>query len=205
MTDDRRGEDAFFAGAGTPGGAPEPPPAPPRKRESPLLVRNPAFAVLALAACAWLLWDLWPDAAWFLASRTPVDLGGPGAYHLALARENRLATIRGELVEAVPVTESRSGQARTVGRVAGTSLVVDRPGRGGPPVFEGRILPASRRADYAEAVAAMRARGAPALDGFLVLRDGERPRTRWLPVAGSAVLALLVLVNLRALVKHLTA
>jgi hypothetical protein len=200
MTDDRPGEDAFFAGAG----APPLPPAPPRKRESPLLVRNPAFAVLALAACAWLLWDLWPDAAWFFASRTPVDLGGPGAYHLALARENRLATIRGELVEAVPVTESRSGQARTVGRVAGTNLVVDRPGRGGPPVFEGRILPEARRTDYAEAVAAMRARGAP-LDGFLVLRDGERPRTRWLPVAGSAVLALLVLVNLRALVKHLTA
>ena len=51
----------------------------------------------------------------------------------------------------------------------------------------------------------MRARGAPALEGFLVLRDGERPRTRWLPVVGSAILALLVLVNLRALVKHLTA
>jgi hypothetical protein len=51
----------------------------------------------------------------------------------------------------------------------------------------------------------MRGRGAPALDGFLVLRDGDRPRTRWLPVLGSAVLALLVLVNLRALVKHLTA
>ncbi|HEX9049184.1 MAG TPA: hypothetical protein VF841_01505 [Anaeromyxobacter sp.] len=202
MTGDRRvpgTEDAFFAGAG------DDLPPPPPKRASPLLARNPAFAVFALAACAWLLWDLWPDTAWFLASRTPVDLGGPGAYHLALARENRLATIRGELVEAVPVTESRSGRARTIGRIAGTSLVVDRPGRGGPPVFEGRVLPASRRADYAEAVAAMRARGAPALDGFLVLRDGERPRTRWLPVAGSAVLALLVLVNLRALVKHLTA
>jgi hypothetical protein len=202
MTDDRRPEDAFFAGAG-----PEAPPlpAPPPRRGSPLLARNPAFAILALAVSAWLLWDWWPETAWFFAPREPVDLGGPGAYHLALARENRLATVRGELVEAVPVTEARSGQARTVGRIAGTNLVVDRPGRGGPPVFEGRILPAARRPDYAEAVAAMRARGAPALEGFLVLRDGERPRTRWLPVAGSAILALLVLVNLRALVKHLTA
>ncbi len=200
MTDDRR-EEAFFAsGAGPAGDPPRPP-----RRASPLLARNPAFAILALAACAWLLWDWWPDAAWFFASRTPVDLGGPGAYHLALARENRLATVRGELVEAVPVTEARSGQARTVGRVAGTNLVVDRPGRGGPPVFEGRILPAARRADYADAVAVMRARGAPAMDGFLVLRDGERPRSRWLPVVGSAVLALLVLVNLRALLKQLTA
>ncbi len=202
MTDDRRREEAFFAGAGTPADVPPPPP---RKRESPLLARNPAFAILALAACAWLLWGLWPDTAWFFASRTPVDLGGPGAYHLALARENRLASIRGELVEAVPVTEARSGAARTVGRVAGTNLVVDRPGRGGPPVFEGRILPAGRRADYGEAIAAMRSLGAPAMDGLLVLRDGERPRTRWLPVAGSGILALLVLVNLRALLKHLTA
>lgn len=200
MTDDRR-EEEFFEGADPRRDALPPP----RRREPSLLRRNPAFAILALAVCAWLLWDWWPETAWFFAPRTPVDLGGPGAYHLALARENRLATIRGELVEAVPVTEARSGQARTVGRVAGTNLVVDRPGRGGPPVFEGRILPAGRRADYAEAVAAMRARGAPATDGFVVLRDGERPRTRWLPVAGSAILALLVAVNLRALVKHLTA
>jgi hypothetical protein len=199
MTDGRRDEEDFFAGAS--GRAPRPP----RRRESPLLARSPAFAILALAVCAWLLWDWWPEAAWFFAPRTPVDLGGPGAYHLALARENRLASIRGELVEAVPVTEARSGQARTVGRIAGTNLVVDRPGRGGPPVFEGRILPASRQGDYAQAVAEMRARGGPALDGYLVLRDGERPRARWLPVAGCAILALLVAVNLRALVKHVTA
>jgi hypothetical protein len=202
MTGDRRGpgaEDEFFAGAGAP------PPPPPPRRESALLRRSPSFAILALAVCAWLLWDLWPDTAWFFAPRTPVDLGSPGAYHLALARENRLATVRGEIVDAVPVTEARTGKQRTVGRVAGTNLVVDRPGRGGPPVFEGRVLPAARRADYAAAVAAMRTGGAPALEGWQVLRDGERPRTRWLPVAGSAILALLVLVNLRALAKHLTA
>ena len=50
----------------------------------------------------------------------------------------------------------------------------------------------------------MRAHGAAGLDGFLVLRDGERPRTRWLPVAGSAILALLAAVNLRALARRLT-
>lgn len=199
MTEDRRGEDAFFAGD-----AAEPLPPPPARRASPLLARSPAFAILALALCAWLLWEWWPDTAWFFAPRDPVDLGAPGAYQLPLARENRLARIRGELVDAVPVTETRTGQARTVGRVAGTNVVVDRPGRGGPPLFEGRVLPAARGADYAEAVAAMRARGAPALDGFLVLRDGERPRTTWLPVLGSAILALLALVNLRALLKYLT-
>jgi hypothetical protein len=177
---------------------------PPPRREPSLLRRNPAFAALALAVCGWLLWDWAPDTAWFFASRTPLELGGPGAYRLDLARENRLASVRGELAEAVPVVEARTGRQRTVGRLAGTNLLVDRPGRGGPPVFEGRLLPASRRADYAVAVAALRAHGAEGLDGFLVLRDGERPRTRWLPVAGSAILAVLAAVNLRALARHLT-
>jgi hypothetical protein len=201
MTDERPAEETFFAGRG----APPAPPAPTRRRESPLLARSPAFAVLALAVSGWLLVDLWPDVAFFFSSRDPVDLGGPGAYRLEAARENRLARIRGDLAEAVPVTEARTGAQRTVGRVGGTSLVVDRPGRGGPPVFEGRLLPSRARADYGEAVAALRARGAKLGDGYVVLRDGERPRKRWLPVAGSAILALLALVNLRALVRRLTA
>jgi hypothetical protein len=199
MTGDRRGEEASLA---APGVAVEEP-APPR-RGSILLARNPGFALLALALCGWLLWDLGPDAAFFFSSREPIDLGAPGAYRLERARENRLVQVRGELVDAVAVTEARTGAARTVGRIAGTSLVVDRPGRGGPPVFEGRLLPARARADYAEAAAAMRARGAALDDRFAVLRDGERPRKKWLPVAGWAILALLAAVNLRALVKHLT-
>jgi hypothetical protein len=197
--DRRRAEEGFFAGEGGPAA-----PAPPR-RESPLLRRSPAFAVLALAVSGWLLAELWPDVAFFLSSRDPVDLGGPGAYRLDAARENRLARIRGELAEAVPVTEGRSGARRTVGRLAGTSLVVDRPGRGGPPIYEGRLLPARARAEYGEAVAALRGRGAPLGEAWLVLRDGERPRKRWLPVAGSAILALLFLVNLRALARRLLA
>jgi hypothetical protein len=199
MTGDRRGEEASLA---APGVAVEEP-APPR-RGSILLARNPGFALLALALCGWLLWDLGPDAAFFFSSRQPIDLGAPGAYRLERARENRLVQVRGELVDAVAVTEARTGAARTVGRIAGTNLVVDRPGRGGPPVFEGRLLPARARADYAEAAAAMRARGATLDDRFAVLRDGERPRKKWLPVAGWAILALLAAVNLRALVKHLT-
>ncbi len=178
---------------------------PPRRRESPLLARSPTFAVLAIAVASWLLWDLWPDVSFFFSSRDPIDLGGPGAYRLERARENRLVQIRGELVNAVPVTESRTKAPRTVGRVQGTSLVVDRPGRGGPPVFEGRLLPARARDDYGEAVAQMRIRGAPIQGGWAVLRDGERPRQKWLPVLGSAILALLALVNLRALVKHILA
>jgi hypothetical protein len=194
MTTDRRGEESFLEG--------EPPPR--RRRESPLLARSPTFAVLALGVASWLLWSLFPDVSYFFSSREPIDLGGPGAYRLERARENRLVQVRGELVQAVPVTAGRSGAPRTVGRLAGTSLVVDRPGHAGPPVFEGRLLPARARGDYADAVAALRQRGAPLGEGWLVLRDGERPRKKWLPVAGWAILALLAAVNLRALLRHLT-
>jgi len=203
MTDERRGEDGFFEGAPAPG-ARAPEPAPPRRRTmAALLARNPVFAVIALLFCGWLLADLWPDVSYFLSSLEPIDLGGPGAYHLDLARENRLAQVRGELAQAVPVTEARTGAPRTVGRLAGTNLVVDRPGRGGPPVFEGRLLPAKANADYAEAVALMRQKGAQLGDRWLVLRDGDRPRKRWLPVAASAILLALAVVNLRALLRAL--
>jgi hypothetical protein len=197
MTDERNSEDAFFAGRGAP---PAPlPPEPPRRRSSPLLSRSPVFAVLVLGVSGWLLWSLWADVAFFFASQEPLDLGGPGAYRLESARENRLAQIRGELVELVPVTERRTGAARTVGRIAGTNLLVDRPGRGGPPVFEGRILPARARGDYAEVAAVMRARGAPLGDRWLVLRDGDRPRRRWGPVVGAALLLAVIALNARAL------
>jgi len=202
MTGERRPEDSFFEEGMDPD-LPSAPPRPPR-RSSPLLSRSPAVAVLVLGISGWLLWDLWPDVSFFFSSRDPIDLGSPGAFAMERARENRLAQIRGDLVNSVPVTEARTGNPRTVGRIAGTDLVVDRPGRGGPPVFEGRVLPARAAGDYGEAVAAMRVRGAELGDRILVLRDGERPRTRWLPVAGSAILLLLALVNLRALVKSLT-
>jgi hypothetical protein len=184
-------EEVFFEEA--------PPPPPPRR--APLLVVSPVVAAVVLAIVAWLLWDFAPDAAYTLSARDPIDLGGPGAYALERARENRLAQVRGELVEAVPVTVARTGEQRTVGRLAGTTLIVDRPGRGGPPVYEGRLLPVRARADYAEAVAAMRARGATLPDGWLVLRDGERPRQRWLPVVAVGILLALAAVNLRALLR----
>jgi hypothetical protein len=189
------GEEGFFEG-----GQPPAPPRPPR-RESPLLVRSPVFAVLALAVSGWLLFDLASDVAYFMTPLEPLDLGGAGSYRLDLARENRLVQVRGELAEAVSVTVSRTGQERTVGRIAGTNLLVDRPGRGGPPIYEGRLVPARQRGEYAEAVGVLRARGAPLGEAWLVVRDGERPRTQWLQALGAFLLTLLVAVNLRALVK----
>lgn len=197
MSGERPGEEGFFEG----GPAEEVPP-PPRRR-SALLARNPVIALLALAVAGWLLVDLWPEVSFFLSSTEPIDLGGPGAYHLDRARENRLVQVRGELEKAVAATEARTGEARTIGIVVGTNLVVDRPGRGGPPVFEGRLLPASARDEYAAAVKVMREKGAMPGDRWLVLRDGERPRHRWLPVLGAALLVALVVLNLGALLRAL--
>ena len=173
----------------------------PRRRDPPILRRSPTFAVLVLAVCGWLAIELWPEVAFFISPLDPIDLGGPGSYALERARPNRLVQVRGDLADAVPVTGARTGAQRTVGRLAGTNLVVDRPGRGGPPVYEGRLLPASARGEYAEAIQALRTRGAPLGDAWNVLRDGERPRERWWPVLGGALLVLLAAVNLRALVR----
>ncbi len=209
MTADRTpgGEDAFFAGKGAaPGSAPPELPERPRRRPSALLARSPVFAVIVLAACAWLLWDWAPEVTYFFAPTAPIELGGPGAYHLDLARENRLAQVRGPLTEEIGVTVGRSGEVRTVGRLAGTNLLVDRPGPPGrsiADVYEGRLLPARPRAEYAEVVAAMRARGAPLGDRWTVLRDGERPRRRWFPVLGSLLLLAVAAVNVRALARSL--
>lgn len=203
-------EDGFFAGesgGGPDGGGPplsEPPGGrPPRRRESPILARSPIFAVLLAMLAGWLLFTLWPDLSYFAASRVPVDLGGPGAYRLAAARENRLVQIRGELVDLVIVAEGRTGATRTVGRLAGTNLLVDRPGRAGPPVFEGRLLPASRRDAYGEVARILRERGTQLGEGWQVLRDGERPRRQWLPVVGAVLLLAVLALNLRALVRPL--
>jgi len=192
-------EDEFFDGGRDPGSAP----AVSKRRESPLLARSPVFAVLVAAVAGWLLVTLLPDLAYFASPRTPVDLGGPGAYRLDAARPNRLVQVRGELVDSVPVAEGRSGAVRTVGRLAGTNLLVDRPGRAGPPVFEGRLLPSQRREQYGEIARILRERGVPLGEGWQVLRDGERPRRQWLSVAGAALLVALIGLNLRALFRHL--
>lgn len=193
-------ENGFFAGAGDAAGGPGAP-APPRRRESPFLARSPLIALVLGMLCGWLLYTLWPDLAFFASPRVPIDLGGPGAYRLEAARDNRLVQIRGELLDGVTVSEGRTGATRTVGRLAGTNLLVDRPGRSGPPVFEGRLLPASRREAYQEVAGILRKRGTPLGEGWQVLRDGERPRRQWLSVLGAALLLVILAINLRALLR----
>ncbi len=172
----------------------------PPRRESPLLHRSPTFAILAIAVAGWLLHDLWPDVSYFFSSRDPIDLGAPGAYHLAAAAENRLVHVRGRLVDAAPI-DAGGGSQRTAGRIAGLNLLVDKPG---PPsaveLFEGRLLPADRREAYGGFAARLQASGTPLGDRWHVLRDGERPRQAWLPVLGAALLLLILAVNVRALV-----
>ncbi|MFL5262638.1 MAG: hypothetical protein ACJ79L_09615 [Anaeromyxobacteraceae bacterium] len=192
-------ERSFFSGEG----AAEADAAPPPRRRSRFLARNPVFAAVALAACGWLAFDLAPDVLYFFSSSTPVDLGAPGAYRLAEARANRFVRIQGVAAAQVPVTTSRGAERRVLG-LLGTNLVVDRPGAGGAAnVFEGRLLPERAAREYAGVVAALKDRGFGAADGWAVLRDGERPRERWSRPLLSLVVIVLGAVNLRALALHL--
>lgn len=209
MTDERGVE----GGGATAGEEPRAP-----RRDSRLLARSPIFAAVVLGLAGWLLWGLWPDLAYFASSRDPIDLGAPGAFHLDAARENRLVHVRGRLVDPLPVTvvgklgnrlpgaEGRGGERRTVGRIAGTNLLVDKPGPpGAVDLFEGRLLPQGRRDDYREVARLLRERGAPVGEGWQVLRDGERPRRGWIPVLGAALLLVIIAINLRALLRPLLA
>ncbi len=196
MSGEGSSEDRFFQGAGA-GGEP----GRPRRRESPLLARSPAFALLTTVLAGWLLWSLASDVAYFFSSREPIDLGGPGAYRLDLARENRLVQVRGRLEEPQLRGIDVRGGGRSIGRLVGTNLLVDHPGVGGPPVYEGRLLPLGRRGDYAGVASALGSRGTPLGERWLVLRDGERPRRAWLPVVGAALLLAILAINVRALLR----
>jgi len=178
-------------------------PPPPRRRPALAAISAPV-AVIALAAVAWLLWDLWPDVAYFASSRDPIDLGRPGAYHLERALPNRLVRVDGAPVASVGGVEARGGGERRIAGLFGLSLAVDRPARAAPTtVYEGRLLPARKSADYVPFVAELRKRGWTAGDRWMVLREGERPRARWGPPLLALLLLALGALNIRALVRHL--
>lgn len=176
----------------------------PRRRRSPLAVISTPVAILALAAVAWLLWDMWPEVAYFASPREPIDLGRPGAYHLERAVPNRLVRIDGAPVASVAGVEARGGDERRVMGLFGLSLAVDRPGGASPTTLhEGRLLPGRRSQDYAPFVAELRRRGWTAGDRWMVLREGERPRSRWGRPLLSLLLVALGALNLRALARNL--
>jgi hypothetical protein len=198
MTGGRSTEDGFFEGTGQ-----DRRPAQPHRRESPLLARSPVLALLTSVLAGWLLWSLAADVAYFFSSREPIDLGGPGAYRLDLARENRLVHVRGRLEEPQFRSVDTKGGGRGIGRLMGTNLLVDHPGTGGPPVYEGRLLPAGRRSDYDGVAFTLAGRGTPLAGRWQVLRDGERPRRAWLPVVGTGLLLVILGINVRALLRML--
>jgi len=177
-------------------------PPPPRRRPALSAISAPV-AVVALAAVAWLLWDLWPDVAYFASSREPIDLGRPGGYHLELAVTNRLVRVDGPPVASVGGVDARGGDERRVVGLFGLSLAVDRPARAAPTtVHEGRLLPARKSADYVPFVAELKRRGWAAGDRWMVLREGERPRSRWGPPLLALLLVALGALNIRALVRQ---
>jgi len=169
---------------------------PPRRRRSPLL------AAAVLAAIAWFAWDLGPDVAWFLSSRTPIDLGDARAPHLEASRPNRLARVAGPLVGSVGGA-SGGGQPRRVSGVLGTNVVVDRPA-GAPPAaaYEGRLLPPARLPTYEPFVAELRRQGWAPGESFVVLREGERPGDAWGRALLAVLLAALAVLYLRTLLRR---
>jgi hypothetical protein len=173
-----------------------------RELEPPRRARSPLLAAVALAAVAWFAWDLWPDVRWFLSSRTPIDLGDARAPRPAEARPNRLARVAGPLVGSVGGTAG-GRDARRVSGVLGTNVVVDRPA-GAPPAaaFEGRLLPPARAAGYEPFVAELRRQGWSPGDGYVVLREGERPGDAGGRAALALLLAGLAALNLRTLLRR---
>jgi len=168
--------------------------------------RSPVLAAAVLAASLWLLWDMRLDVAYFLSSPAPVDLGDVRAFHLDRALPNRLVRVSGPLVGAVGGVEGRAGERRRVSGLFGTNLMVDRPLPASPTtVYEGRLLPAGRRGDYAAFAAELSRQGWRAGDHFMVLREGERPRTRYRePLIALGLLALASL-NVAFLARSLAA
>lgn len=165
-----------------------PKPEPPRRA----LRRPRALAAAVLGVSLWLLWEVRPDVAYFVSSPVPIDLGDVRALHLERALPNRFVRVSGPIVGAVGGVEGRGGERRRVGGLFGTNLMIDRPAAGSATtVYEGRLLPPSRRADYAPFAAALAQQGWQAGDRFMVLREGERPRSRYRePIIALALLAL---------------
>jgi len=153
--------------------------------------RPPWLAGAVFVASLWLLWETRLDVAYFASSPSPIDLGTLGALHLDRALPNRLVRVAGPLVGAVPGVEG-GAERRRVSGLFGTNLLVDRPAAASPTtVHEGRLLPSGRRENYAPFAAELAKQGWAAGDKFMVLREGERPRTRYRePLIALALLAL---------------
>jgi hypothetical protein len=188
---------------------PEIEPSRPPRRESSLFARSPLFSLVALAACGWLLVDMWPDVAYFFSSRTPIDLGGPTVFQLDRAVPNRYCRIAGGKVtwqsftrEQRWITGFRIEHRQGIGLV-GANVIVDRADNADPVViYEGRLLPESEMAEYAPLVAKLREGGFSDQKGLRVLREGDRPGTRWRWPILSFVLATIAAINLRALLRR---
>jgi len=170
---------------------------------SPLRRRSPVLAALVAVACGWLLWDWWPDLGYFLSPTAPIDLGDVRAFHLDRAQANRLVRIAGPLVGTVGGIESGGGRRRVSG-LFGTNLVLDRAAGPSPTtVYEGRLLPSAERDRYAPFVAELRRQGWTPGERWMVLREGERPRTRWGRLALSLLLVGVISFNVAFVVRRL--
>jgi hypothetical protein len=81
--------------------------------------------ILGMAVCAYLLAQAKDDVAYLFAPSTPVDLGGPGAYHLERAESGAYAHITGE----VHGDGNRFQEGHTPGKlwpIQGAPVIIER-------------------------------------------------------------------------------
>lgn len=211
MTEERRGDGAPPRSPNGEEGAPLEPPlgaeAGPAEHESvprrPGRRRSPLLAAVVVVACAWLLREAWPDAAYFFSPATPIDLGSSLAYRPERARPNRLVRVEGAPVASVSATAA-TGEARLMVALAGTNVILDRPaGAVAAAPCEGRLLPPAKAAGYGSVAAELSRRGFQPSVPWVVVREGERPHQRWSrPLLALAVVALGAL-NLWALMRRI--
>lgn len=100
----------------------------------------PPVAILAIVASCILGWWMRADAAYFFSSRTPIELGAEGDYHLDRGFSNRYAQLHGVPTVRGWYVEEKDGSFVVVG-LTDTPVLVKR----GTFAEENRRLPDGKR------------------------------------------------------------
>ncbi len=167
------------------------------------------ISILALLACAVLLWWMRLSIAYIWTPQTAIDLGDPSAYHLERAVENRFARIAGRPSARGWYTSETLGEFTIVGLQGAPVLVrrattIDekRIGQGAvraaprAGLFEaqGRLLSRAQAGRYADIFPSYGASTNATVEWLLL--DGDRPGPNARTLGAASVLGILALLNL---------
>lgn len=168
---------------------------------------KPWVALFALGVSSWMLWSMRLDAAYFVSSRHPLDIGSEGAYDIGVLRSNVYARVHG-----IPTTKGAYGlDGRRTFVAVGLrdsplmiirSLVEGESWKPGatprqpdqrPFAVSGRLL---KREDALKWVDAFeKISQTNEVTPAWVIVEGDRPGESWSTVAWTTLLGLLVVMN----------